>query len=172
MQSAVPARTPTRCALALPFAQEFKRWGGDGTLELSHLGLSICVHVQCRTMCSRRGAVWLRERTTTVTPRLRLSLSQNNSLKLLFRAPLLRTRFLPSTLTPPGNGGESEIPCARYECHTRLHSGSCDPCCLTAAFEYFQQNMVELDTKSSTSLCVGAHCAAPHRPATAVIRCI
>ena len=68
--------------------------------------------------------------------RLRLSLRLLVS-SYCSERPLLRTRFLPSTLTPPGNGGESEVPCTLYGCHTHLCNGSCDPCCLKAAFEYF-----------------------------------
>ena len=56
----------TRCAPALPFAQELKLWDGDVTLELGHLGLPAGAHLQCRTVCSLRDVAWLRARTTTV----------------------------------------------------------------------------------------------------------
>ena len=36
-----------------------------------------------------------------------------------------------------GNGGEPEVPCTLYGCHAHLCNGSCGPCCLKAAFEYF-----------------------------------
>ena len=44
----------TRCAPALPFAQELKLWDGDVTLELGHLGLPAGAHLQCRTVCLLR----------------------------------------------------------------------------------------------------------------------
>ena len=44
----------TRCAPALPFAQELKLWDGDVTLELGYLGLPAGAHLQCRTVCSLR----------------------------------------------------------------------------------------------------------------------
>ena len=66
--------------------------------------------------------------------RLRLSLS----LKLLFRTPPASNSVLAFNPHASKNGGESEVPCTLYGCHTHLCNGSCDPCCLKAAFEYFQ----------------------------------
>ena len=53
-RAVVCAAPLTRCAPALPFAQELKLWDGEVTLELGHLGLPAGAHLQCRTVCSLR----------------------------------------------------------------------------------------------------------------------
>ena len=107
----------TRCAPALPFAQELKLWGGDVTLELGNLASRRCASAVPWTWCSLRDAAWRRARTTTVTQDKGVVLVSRSA--VVQNAPCFELGSCPHA-SGGKNGGESEVPCTLYGCHTRL----------------------------------------------------